>query len=100
MKKQEPAEECKHEIEESIKDIENGDTYSINPNWEEITDELLQKNLWDKLEKPAEECKLEIEDFTEEEKVALNNRPDSLRKKEERINKMLEKLAPDLSKKM
>jgi hypothetical protein len=38
-----------NDIDIWLKDIEYGNTFSINPNWEEITDELLQKNLWDKI---------------------------------------------------
>jgi len=40
----------KHLPEESPSE----ETFSINPNWEKITEELLQKNLWDKLESPSD----------------------------------------------
>lgn len=29
-----------------IRDVENGHTIALNPNWEEITEELLNKILW------------------------------------------------------
>lgn len=36
-------------IDQSLEDIRNGKVYSINPNWEKITDELLENNLWNKV---------------------------------------------------
>ena len=33
-------------IKQGLRDVENWDTIAINPNWEKITDELLNKTLW------------------------------------------------------